>query len=83
MAAKNALLAWGREQYGETSLGAIAGHCEARLRDEILHLNQMLYGKEASGPWQGKPLYQAFSEHKARKKMAGRIDPPLKPLYPA
>jgi len=68
-AAKNALLDWGGRQFAAGSLGAIAGHCEARLRDEILYLNQVLYGKEA-GDWQGKKLFQAFSENKARKKSA-------------
>jgi hypothetical protein len=38
VAAKNALLAWGRQ----TSLGAIAEQSDAGLRDEILHLNQVL-----------------------------------------
>jgi len=83
VAAKNALLDWGRGQYGEGGLGAIARHCEARLRDEIMQLEQTLYGKKAQQSWQGKALFQAFSEHKARKTMAGRVDSPLKPLYPS
>lgn len=81
IAAKNALLAWGK-QFGETSLGAIAGHCEARLRDEILLLNHVLYGKGAAQDWQGKNLFQAFSENKARKKLLEKAEPALKPLYP-
>ena len=63
-AAKEALLAWGRRQFGAGSLGAIAARCEAHLRDEILTLNQMLYGKVA-GQWSGKKLFQAFNENKA------------------
>jgi len=82
VAAKNALLSWGREQYGETSLGSIAQHCEARLRDEIMQLNHLLYGKKTCHPWQGKPLFQAFSEQRARKKLTGQACSPLKPLYP-
>ncbi len=83
VAAKNALLAWGHEQYGETSLGAIAQHCEARLRDEMGQLNRVLYGKNSAQAWQGKALFQAFSENKARKKMADKVDSSLQPLYPS
>lgn len=79
-AAKDALLAWGRQKSGAASLGAIAELSEARLRDEILLLNQVLYGKEA-GQWQGKKLYQAFVENKAREKIAAKEDDKLEPLY--
>lgn len=80
-AAKDILLAWGRQQFGAVNLGAVAQHCEARLRDEIQVLNQVLYGKNA-GEWRGKKLFQAFSENKARKKIADKGQDGLKPLYP-
>jgi len=80
VAAKDALLAWGRQKYGATSLGAIAELSDARLRDEILLLNQVLYGK-ASDQWQGKKLFQAFAENKAREKIAVTDDDKLEPLY--
>jgi hypothetical protein len=80
VAAKDALLAWGRQKYGATSLGAIAELSDARLRDEILHLNQVLYGKSAN-QWQGKKLFQAFAENKAREKIAVTEDDKLEPLY--
>lgn len=76
VAAKNALLAWGRQ----TSLGAIAAQSDARLRDEILYLNQVLYGKEAD-QWHGKKLFQAFVENKAREKIAVTDDDKLEPLF--
>ncbi|MDI1278488.1 BatD family protein [Methylobacter sp.] len=79
-AAKDALLAWGRQKYGAASLGAIAELSDARLRDEILHLNRVLYGKEP-GQWQGKKLFQAFVENKAREKIAVTDDDKLEPLY--
>lgn len=79
-AAKDALLAWGRQKSGAASLGAIAELSEARLRDEILHLNQVLYGK-AMEQWQGKKLFQAFVENKAREKIAATKDDKLEPLY--
>ncbi|MGZ5600721.1 MAG: BatD family protein [Methylobacter sp.] len=75
-AAKDALLAWGQQ----SSLGAIAELSDARLRDEILHLNRVLYAKEP-GHWQGKKLFQAFVENKARKKIAVTEDDKLEPLY--
>ena len=79
-AAKSALLAWGQLQFQATSLGAIATFCEARLRDEILLLNQVLYGKDAH-EWQGKRLFQTFTENQARAKLAGKEDRSLEPLY--
>lgn len=78
--AKDALLAWGRQKSGAASLGAIAELSDARLRDEILHLNQALYGK-ATEQWQGKKLFQAFVENKAREKIAATKDDKLEPLY--
>jgi hypothetical protein len=80
VAAKDALLAWGRQKYGTASLGAIAELSDARLRDEILYLNQVLYGKSAD-QWQGKKLFQAFAENKAREKIAVAEDDKLEPLY--
>jgi len=81
IAAKIALLEWGKLQFNEISLGAIAPHCEARLRDEILKLNTVLYAKEAQN-WQGRELFKAFSENKARVKLATREKTDtLKPLY--
>jgi hypothetical protein len=79
-AAKDVLLAWGRQKYGVASLGAIAELSDARLRDEILSLNQVLYGKAAE-QWQGRKLFQAFVENKAREKIAAKDDDKLEPLY--
>ena len=79
-AAKDALLEWGRKKFNVSNLGAIAVFCDARLRDEILHLNQALYGKEAGG-WQGKKLFQVFTENRAREKIAVTEDKSLEPLY--
>ncbi len=92
-AAKDALLAWGRQKYiardgvyaptsaaNAASLGAIAELSDARLRDEILLLNQVLYGK-AADQWHGKKLFQAFVENKAREKIAAMDDDKLEPLY--
>ncbi len=79
-AAKNALLAWGLLKFGVISLGAIADCCDARLRDEILQLNQVLYGKEAN-QWSGKKLFQAFAENKARAKITTAGDKGLEPLF--
>lgn len=80
VAAKDALLAWGRQKYGTASLGAIAELSDARLRDEILHLNQVLYGK-TTDQWHGKKLFQAFVENKARERIAVTDDGKLEPLY--
>ncbi|MFI3123356.1 MAG: BatD family protein [Methylococcales bacterium] len=81
-AAKIALLEWGRRrQFDENSLGAIATHCEARLRDEILNLNASIYAKNAE-PWQGKELFKTFSENNARAKLTtNNKNDALQPLY--
>ena len=80
-AAKEALLHWGKIQFNATSLGAIAPHCEARLRDAILELNTALYSQHHIA-WEGKPLFQGFSENAARAKLSTRSeDDVLKPLY--
>lgn len=80
LAAKNALLAWGRQNFNVNSLGEVAAFSDARLRDEILTLNKALYGKEAE-PWQGKKLYQAFTENKAREQWIKPQDDALEPLF--
>ena len=79
-AAKDALLEWGRQKFNVSNLGALAGFCDARLRDEILHLNHALYGKKID-EWQGKKLFQAFTENKAREKIVATEDKSLEPLY--
>jgi len=63
-----------------TNLGAIADCCDARLRDEILQLNQVLYAKDAP-VWSGKKLFQAFVENKARAKMTVVGNEGLEPLF--
>ena len=86
VAARNALLAWGRQKFiakdgvSAASLGTIAAQCDAKLRDEILHLNQVLYGK-AAGQWYGKKLFQAFVENKARERIIAADESKLEPLY--
>jgi hypothetical protein len=81
VAAKDALIEWGRQKFNVSNLGALAVFCDARLRDEILHLNHTLYGKEI-GEWQGKKLFQAFTENKAREKISvAKEDKSLEPLY--
>lgn len=80
LAAKNALLAWGKVKLSATSLGAIADASDARLRDEILQLNQVLYAKDAPA-WSGKKLFQAFVENKARAKITATTGGELEPLF--
>jgi hypothetical protein len=79
IAAKNALIAWGNLTFNQSTLGGIADFCDARLRDELLHLNHSLYG-QASSEWQGKKLFQAFTENKARQKKLLDRDNSLEPL---
>ncbi len=80
LAAKEALLIWGNHKFDTNNLGALAGFCDARLRDEIVLLNQTLYGKE-SAQWEGKKLFQSFTENKARGAIKETVDKSLEPLY--
>jgi len=80
LAAKEALLIWGNHKFDTNNLGALAGLCDARLRDEIVLLNQTLYGKEST-QWEGKKLFQAFTENKARGAIKETVDKSLEPLY--
>jgi BatD DUF11 like domain len=79
-AAKNALLEWGKQKFNVNNIGAIATYCDARLRDEMLNLNKALYSKE-NGEWTGKKLMQAFTENKAREKIASNDEAILEPLH--
>ena len=78
--AKNALLAWGKLQYGVHNLNAIAERADARLQQEVLRLNQVLYGKTAN-IWQGKTLFQAFAEHKTKANLTQLKKQSLEPLH--
>jgi hypothetical protein len=80
LAAKDALISWGRLKFNISSLGALAPLCDARLRDEIMHLNQCLYGQETES-WQGKRLFQTFVENKAMEQIKAEQDKSLEPLY--
>lgn len=80
VAAKDALLAWGKIKFNSSSLSAIALNSEARLRDEIELLSQSLYASQQD-QWQGKKLFQFFVENSAREKVAKKIDNSLEPLY--
>lgn len=80
-AAKQALLDWGRLQYGCNSLGVLANHCDEDLRDEILFLNRSLYGQQTLA-WDGEKLYQAFKKHDVGKKTSRQENAgELEPLY--
>lgn len=80
-AAKDALIRWGRLKFNVGTLGALAPLCDARFRDEILRLNQWLYGKQTDS-WQGKQLFQYFVENnKAMAQMKKDDDDSLEPLY--
>jgi hypothetical protein len=79
-AAKTALLEWGKQLYSVENLTAIAAQCDARLRDEILLLNQSLYSK-SNKLWQGKMLMQAFNESKAKAKKIDKDEAVLEPLH--
>jgi hypothetical protein len=80
LAAKDALLDWGKIKFNSGNLSEIAVQSEARLRDEIYLLNKTLYSN-LSEKWQGKKLFQTFTENNAREKVAKKTNDGLEPLY--
>jgi hypothetical protein len=78
--AKNALLEWGLQMFNISNIVTLSNLCDARLRDEILLLNQTLYGK-SNGNWNGKKLLQAFTENNARAHVNLKEEPVLEPLH--
>lgn len=79
VAAKNALLAWGKIKLNSSNLAQIATLSEARLRDEIMLLSQSLYANQ-SEQWEGKKLFQSFTENSAREKVSANISNELELL---
>jgi hypothetical protein len=78
--AKAALLAWGKLVFAAPHLDAIALRVDNRLQAEILALNAALYSQQR-GQWQGKKLFQAFSEYKAITQLKTLKSDELQPLY--
>lgn len=79
-AAKQALMQWGRVHFGADSLGAIAQHCAEPLRNEIMELSRHLYSG-LQQDWNGKALWQAFSETDTVQGAKSNPDDGLEPLY--
>jgi hypothetical protein len=79
-AAKTALLDWGKQKFAADNLTDLAAHCDKHLSDEILLLNQFLYGKNKN-LWQGKKLLQAFKDNKVSEKKINKDDLILEPLH--
>lgn len=81
MAAKDALIRWGQQQYEVSSLGKIAPFCSKELKEEILVLNQLLYSNN-SLEWSGNKLWQSFNEHNITlAKKEKPVDDKLEPFY--
>ena len=80
VAAKDALIRWGQQQYAVSSLGKIAQFSTADLKQEILDLNQQIYSKQNSD-WKGQELWQSFSKHVSNVKTEKSADDKLEPLY--
>lgn len=81
VAAKNALVDWGRIRFNSNNLSDIASYCDAGLKNEIAALNESLYANQSSADWNGKALLQAFAENNKREKVVTKVDNKLEPLY--
>ena len=80
-AAKQALLVWGRQQFGLENLDSISQACSGQLRHEIRLLNQCLYSADR-GSWNGLALWQAFDQFKVEtKNQAKQKNETLEPLF--
>ncbi len=80
VAAKDALIRWGRRHFGVSSLGQIALLCNDDLKNEILALNQLLYGRKNS-QWDGNGLWKAFNQQMAESKTDKTENDKLEPLF--
>ena len=80
VAAKNALVEWGRIRFKSNNLSDISSHCNAHLKCEIFELNEALYANQTVS-WNGQALLAAFTENNARETLAGKVDDKLEPLY--
>ncbi|NOQ65459.1 MAG: protein BatD [Methyloprofundus sp.] len=80
LAAKDALVKWGREQFNVSSLSKIAQQCDSVLSDEILALNAVLYSNN-SDLWQGESLWTAFQNKQLVESRAVTDTGALQPLF--
>jgi hypothetical protein len=80
IAAKDALIRWGRQRFGVSSLGQIASFCSDDLKKEILALNQLLYGRK-DAQWHGNGLWKAFNQQMAESKTDKQENDKLEPLF--
>jgi hypothetical protein len=81
VAAKDALIRWGQQQYDVSSLGKIASLCSQGLKEEILVLSRALYSNN-SLEWSGNKLWQSFNEHNITlAKKEKPVDDKLEPFY--
>ncbi len=79
-AAKQAVLQWGRIQFGSDSLGSIARLCSEPLQTQIENLNQLLYSGQQK-TWIGEHLWEAFSKNHIETGTVSAKDEGLEPLY--
>lgn len=80
-AAKQALLVWGKQQFGVENLDLISQACTGVLSAEIRLLNQCLYSAN-QGSWNGQALWQAFSQFKVEpQNQTKQKNEILEPLY--
>ncbi len=80
IAAKDALIRWGKQHFGVSSLGQIAAFCHDDLRNAIGVLNQQLYGKKNT-QWDGEQLWKAFNQQMADSKNDKQQNNKLEPLF--
>lgn len=79
LAAKTAILNWGRLTLGLNNLTAIAQLSEPALCEELARLNQVLYAK-TSETWQGQRLFLAFLAQQQTSQRPTQTDS-LQPLH--
>lgn len=80
LAAKNALLVWGKLSYNSNNLATLAAQCEPPLSTELDDLSQHLYAAQATA-WQGANLWGYFSQHKVAEKALKSTTDALPPLH--
>lgn len=81
LAARQALLSWGRACFGVENLNALATKCAEPLAAELLQLNRHLYAAQSSA-WAGDSLWRVFNEQgKISQKPQAVDESALEPLF--
>ena len=80
LAAKDALIRWGQQNYQVSSLGKIGLFCDQKLANEIQKLNSYLYSKSET-TWNAEKLLLEFEKYQSKDVKMQKNNEALEPLH--